>query len=434
VAFAPDDDVVRHLAARGYDRAYGARPLKRTIERELLVPLADGINGYAADQKLSADVTVRNGGLAVTVRAAGDAPGGPTARTAAGNRWADAATRAADLRRSAQKLQRATALVGAQNELFALRRADALLAEHARRRGEAPPYDAVRARRTGRLAAVVDGSAALLADAAALEDHALDAVYGDSTNAVANPAPAGPASGGTEPARADVGRSAEQLAAARDALLLDLHGLKYEEPDRVTIVLYAAVPKLAVDLVRAYAAVAGPDAEVTGWWYGRNAKGELEPGKPRRPAALLPPTPITPPAERLVVRVAARHAAARFAGETGLHVFSTDDGKKTDDVLVHVAHVAPADYVAPPELEANEPTPLRRRRRTYFMDRAVAKDERTPAELRWGGRGFGEAVAEGVRLATAALVAAVLDDKDGGTKDDAHGGGGGGGTGAGGAA
>jgi ATP-dependent Clp protease ATP-binding subunit ClpA len=42
VAFAPDDAVVRHLATSGYDRTYGARPLKRLIERDLLVPWPTG--------------------------------------------------------------------------------------------------------------------------------------------------------------------------------------------------------------------------------------------------------------------------------------------------------------------------------------------------------------------------------------------------------
>ena len=35
-----DDDALRELARRGFDPVYGARPLKRTIQRELQDPLA----------------------------------------------------------------------------------------------------------------------------------------------------------------------------------------------------------------------------------------------------------------------------------------------------------------------------------------------------------------------------------------------------------
>ncbi len=42
------------LAHKGYDPRYGARPLKRAIERELLAPLADQLNGYSGDTALRA--------------------------------------------------------------------------------------------------------------------------------------------------------------------------------------------------------------------------------------------------------------------------------------------------------------------------------------------------------------------------------------------
>src|SRR5205823_14558864 len=49
-------EVAHHLAKKGYDPRYGARPLKRAIERELLAPLADRMNGYAAETALEVDV------------------------------------------------------------------------------------------------------------------------------------------------------------------------------------------------------------------------------------------------------------------------------------------------------------------------------------------------------------------------------------------
>jgi ATP-dependent Clp protease ATP-binding subunit ClpB len=54
-----DDEAVSWLAARGYDPAYGARPLKRVIQRELQDPLAEKL--IAGDIRDGAEVTVTAG-------------------------------------------------------------------------------------------------------------------------------------------------------------------------------------------------------------------------------------------------------------------------------------------------------------------------------------------------------------------------------------
>ena len=38
-----DDDVISWITEKGYDPRYGARPLKRTIQRELETPIAKAI-------------------------------------------------------------------------------------------------------------------------------------------------------------------------------------------------------------------------------------------------------------------------------------------------------------------------------------------------------------------------------------------------------
>ena len=40
ITLAVDDDVIAHLAAEGYSAEYGARPLKRTIQQLVLVPIS----------------------------------------------------------------------------------------------------------------------------------------------------------------------------------------------------------------------------------------------------------------------------------------------------------------------------------------------------------------------------------------------------------
>ena len=61
--------VTEYLAGKGYDVRYGARPLKRVIERELLAPLADAMAQYSHSVPIVAQVSVANDGLHIHVRA-----------------------------------------------------------------------------------------------------------------------------------------------------------------------------------------------------------------------------------------------------------------------------------------------------------------------------------------------------------------------------
>lgn len=65
-------EVEAYLAKRGYDVRYGARPLKRTLEQELLVPLANALNAYAWQQPLEATVSVVGEGAAEAERLKGE--------------------------------------------------------------------------------------------------------------------------------------------------------------------------------------------------------------------------------------------------------------------------------------------------------------------------------------------------------------------------
>ena len=50
------EGVAGHLARNGFDARYGARPLLRAVERELLAPLADQMNRYNAETSLAVQV------------------------------------------------------------------------------------------------------------------------------------------------------------------------------------------------------------------------------------------------------------------------------------------------------------------------------------------------------------------------------------------
>jgi ATP-dependent Clp protease ATP-binding subunit ClpC len=111
-----DDQVIPHLAAIGFDPRFGARPLKRAIERELLTPLAERLNAYDVNQPLRADVHWRNGRIACDVVA---------------SRSESVAERTSDrelaesyltLRRETQRLQQCPAMLELRNSAFQLQR------------------------------------------------------------------------------------------------------------------------------------------------------------------------------------------------------------------------------------------------------------------------------------------------------------------------
>jgi ATP-dependent Clp protease ATP-binding subunit ClpB len=79
IALSLDDEAVKWLAERGYDPAYGARPLKRVIQRELQDPLAEkllaGVIGDGTEVKVTsgADRLIISDGEGAVLSAVGDA-------------------------------------------------------------------------------------------------------------------------------------------------------------------------------------------------------------------------------------------------------------------------------------------------------------------------------------------------------------------------
>jgi ATP-dependent Clp protease ATP-binding subunit ClpB len=63
-----DDKALTWLANRGYDPVYGARPLKRVIQRDLQNPLATMLLEGSIEDGKPVDVTVRDGKLVIAGR------------------------------------------------------------------------------------------------------------------------------------------------------------------------------------------------------------------------------------------------------------------------------------------------------------------------------------------------------------------------------
>ncbi|HEY8562438.1 MAG TPA: AAA family ATPase [Pyrinomonadaceae bacterium] len=117
-----EKEVLDYLAETGYDIRYGARPLKRTIERELLAPLATELNRRASGEKLAIRASLKDGKPALFF--AGETE--TRKRASLHNALAAQAARVAELRRRMQKFSASYKLTEQSDEIYRIARLQAL--------------------------------------------------------------------------------------------------------------------------------------------------------------------------------------------------------------------------------------------------------------------------------------------------------------------
>jgi ATP-dependent Clp protease ATP-binding subunit ClpA len=163
-------EVVQFLAQTGYDVRYGARPLGRTIERELLAPLAFQLNEHSLDEKLTINISLENNRPKFAI----ETDANQKKRTSANFVLAALANRAAELRRKTQKLARSYYLTELSDERFQL----AKIGELSKRGRWISPEDLTRLERLPKIKNFLDSNKTFGADAAQLEDRLLLNIYG----------------------------------------------------------------------------------------------------------------------------------------------------------------------------------------------------------------------------------------------------------------
>jgi len=121
------DGLAAWLARVGYDPRYGARPLKRALERELLAPLSAALNRFSAERPLHVSVRLERDAPVVEARALDQSAGARAPKTGRPHavrppslltlvdevRW---------LRRRAHRLRGSSAVMEMENEVFAFDR------------------------------------------------------------------------------------------------------------------------------------------------------------------------------------------------------------------------------------------------------------------------------------------------------------------------
>ena len=126
------EGVVEYLLERGFEPRYGARSLKRVLERELLVPLAERLNEYAAETPLdvefrtefettvTGDAGESRSRLTVTVRGRTDASVPATDGVGRDSIFSEAVIQLQELRYQLQRLRGSSAVLSLENRQYRL--------------------------------------------------------------------------------------------------------------------------------------------------------------------------------------------------------------------------------------------------------------------------------------------------------------------------
>ena len=388
-------EVAGWLARKGYEVRYGARPLKRAVEREMLAPLAEKMNGYTAETPLRVGVTLAGSTLNIHVRARTDEGGRQTAAHGLDTATVQTVGGCVELRRDVQRMERCSAVTELLNEIFRLERIEKRLREGRR---VSPSEDTARLGRLSHFRKVRDDLEELRRESYALEDEALLALYGQ------------------EPMdRARLASGLERGRQRWNRLLRTLYLMRFEKPDDVTVAVFSEVPELLLQLAGAYAAVAGRlGGTVEVWQLLPPREGRGQGSSPERRLVLPPPPPfgsfdrlrvrrwdrekkLFPEAETwvaawegvigvaLVIQAAA--AFPLFRAEDGLHQFNAarNAGKCLVDTspLPMTGAGEHSFYMPPTGIERRGTIGGQQRRRIYHPERETVEDLLLSRKVPW---------------------------------------------------
>ncbi len=406
VALEVAAEVAGWLARKGYDVRYGARPLKRAIERELLAPLAEQMNQYTADTPLRVTVGMKDALLDITVRARTDDEGRQVSAGGAEVQASRLALGCVELRRQTQGLNRCAEMREVLNEIFRLERIEKrqregkrnAFSEDARGLTKLPHYRELR-----------DDMNEQMRLACAREDEAILGLQGEGPLDVES-----------------LSESRDEGTQRLDALLRALYVLRFDRPDEVTLAIFSEEPEPLWALTAAYAAIVD---QLKGtyelWQFLPEREGRDEHSSPERRRVIEPQKTlggadharvqwwdrkkmanrgdeVVVRAREGVIGMALRIEAVQsfplFAAEAGLQQFiSTRIGGKC---LVDASGLPLRGgkentfYVPPAGIERRGAIGGQAKRRIIHVDRGMVEDVQLARKQTWDGNSLVPLIAE----------------------------------------
>jgi ATP-dependent Clp protease ATP-binding subunit ClpA len=387
------DGAAAELAREGFDPRYGARPLKRAIERRLLAPMAEGLNRYASEMPLRVRIS---GDLSVRVEPIRS----KAVHADEGFKPSAALARLAPLRRQAHLMMASSATTKLQNDVHQLK----LLADKVAKMKRPPPEMLQNVAKLPLLQALYERLRTTRDQLDALETQALLE---------------------TPPTEGDVD-AAEQMF---EAALLDLFASRFEQAHRVTLAFFgtahARVRSLfetyvthmraqglevvlsslhlysgkELDQMKAECVRLATEGKTPGEALDR-ILADLETRKPWQWSKRQFLTLDDIPAEYLglVIQCQGRNAFAWYGGEEGVHVFEREQA--TERVLVAATPLPLQVWCPPPEMARRPALGALPKRRTYLWKQGHIDDRRLERYLSWQSRD----VSQGLQIALRACL------------------------------
>jgi len=371
------DDAIRHLANRGYDARYGARLLKRVIERELLVPLAEELNQYPREIELSANVWVDNGRLNFKTHEMSERK--QAAAQFAERTLAELAEQCMLARREAKILEHSPTALNLQNDIFAIERVEKRMTK----RQLNNPAVFQRVAELPRLKSALNAINDFTARISQIENQALLAVYGI------------------------IGIDRNEIAARFSAalhdwkeLLISTYSLRFKQPDQITLSVFCEVTRTLFQVAGIYYRLAinlGGKVTVDQLILKRGERTKkavlsLERKPVERQIEKVQSFLATPRDELIgiILGIEAPLANPRFIAERGLHQFM--EANKVIKCLVHTSESGFTEYQPPTGIERHGSIGHQEKRRSYHFDQFHLDDSILGRKLPWSGRDLEETI------------------------------------------
>lgn len=401
------DDAVARLAEGGYEPRYGARPLKRAIERNLVAPLAERLCRYAGQQRIDCRVEVVDGKVSLHTAAT------PDSKSADGNESTSHQLELlVELRRNVQSLARSGVVLRLRNEIERLKQAERQRRRKRKRRGKTEKFEFTAQQRQllGR-EELLNRIDQLVSDVCRLEDSALEDFYAH------RPVDLVLTSG-----------LREELDLTLRKLLFELFTMQNELHGMLTLILFSASQSWFLELSRAYEQIcAAHHASVDRYWFTMHDPHKLKGDADAGPVGQAGNTRI--PVTRLLHRKSAEDeikakpvvdvyrpephnfyspssdvigVALQFRSpqpialletETGRHDLIREEGKP-EPCFVETHTGLLMQYTPPADCGRAGSFSELRERRAYNLPREVCYDHITHEALRIRGRSINEAVSQ----------------------------------------
>jgi len=352
-------DVLKHLAETGYEVRYGARPLKRAVERKLLAPLSAELNLRPADEKLTVETLIKNGEIELNLIAETE-----TKKLKAESAvLAINAERIADLRRRMQKFSASYRLTELTDEIYQTIRLKALL-----KRGKwISEEDQKRIERQPKIEGFLKNIKDFSGEVSQTEDALLLEIYGKSASE-------------NQKYADEILQKEKQF----QAYLFELLKFQYPNPNKIKLVFFGENAAELFKLLRLFAAcfkhAKSEIKSVSAFTTEKQKNTEIEPGtlfdravyrmEVEDAEKFLSKTP--PEILGVLLEIEGELALPRFGAETGIHRFIY--GTRNNRVLIGSTEAEFEKYALSEELSKRDSVKFQTERRIYDISQNKVKD------------------------------------------------------------